>query len=141
MPTRNEEKILHSSYEIALKALSALHKEELGDLHKIRSVKIHQHELIEKFEESFDSFLNYVKEYLWMVNGIEQSTPKAILRELVTVQVINEEELAILSHMIDHRNKISHGHTQDDIVKFAYALPVYDKVISKVLLALKPIEA
>ena len=150
-PIDHEENKLVVRYKATIQALTSL-KNALDDLQKIslaidqvsidglRTSRTYRNSLVKIFEISFDVFWKYVKDYLWMIHGIEQNSPKSVFRELYKTRITNDEQTKTLLNMVDHRNRLAHTYNEEVAIKISYTIPEYYQLMQFVSLHLKPTE-
>ncbi len=92
---------------------------------------------IQRFEYTFEAFWKFIKEYLKFTKGIQCSSPKDCFRELLSVQICNEDEVYQLLQMTDSRNETSHTYNEEVAEKIYSKIKLYCHLIDKIIIKLK----
>jgi nucleotidyltransferase substrate binding protein (TIGR01987 family) len=91
--------------------------------------------VIQRFEYCIDSFWKFFKVYLETVQKIpiESSTPRAMLRLVVSAQLMSDEECGILLDCIAERNLTSHTYNEEMAAIIQSHIPLYYNTMSVVI--------
>jgi len=63
---------------------------------------------IQRFEYTVETYWKALKVYLFETQGVDASTPKAVVRAAGSADMLAPEDVALALRMIDDRNKTSH---------------------------------
>jgi len=75
---------------------------------------------IQRFEYTFEAVWKFVKEYLKEKEGVIANAPKSVFRELLTLEVLTEEEVVLCLEMTDKRNDTSYTY-KEKVADIIYA--------------------
>ena len=93
--------------------------------------------VIKRFEFSVDLFWKCLKDHLKFTHGIDVASPKSTLKECLRQKLISEQELELLTAMIDDRNNTSHCYEESIIQEIAQRAYQYYKIMFEVKHRLK----
>jgi nucleotidyltransferase substrate binding protein (TIGR01987 family) len=89
--------------------------------------------LIQRFEVSCDQFWKYLKEYLLVVKGIQQKSPKSIFQECWEQKTISTAELQLFIDMVDDRNTTTYTYSEEDIELIVKDILVYAPLMNLII--------
>jgi len=87
---------------------------------------------IQRFEYTFESVWKLVKFYLYEMEGVVCNSPKSCWRELLTIGLADETEVAQLLAMTDDRNLTSHTYVESVAQAIYQKLPDYWRLLQTV---------
>ncbi len=88
---------------------------------------------VQKFEYCTEFFWKTMKLYLSLYEGLEERSPKAVIKAFFRTQKISSALYESMIQMIDHRNLFSHVYNQDQFLELWSYLPEHAKVMKEVL--------
>jgi len=93
---------------------------------------------IQRFEYTVEVLWKYVKVYLSRQEGLECYSPKSCIRELLAVDVLEEDDIVLALEMIDDRNRTSHTYHEAIAESIYHKLPDYLALMQTILPQLQP---
>lgn len=88
---------------------------------------------IQKFEFCVELVWKTLKVYLWEINGIDSNSPKSVIKDFYSLDLLTVEDYEKLMEAVDDRNRISHIYSKDqfeDIYERAVkVLPLLRRVL------------
>ena len=110
----------------------------LQDILKEQYTIIVRDATIQRFEDTFEAFWKFVKEYLKLREGITCNSPKSCFRELFSLGMFLSEEGAVkLLQMVDDRNMVSHTYIEEVAQILYKKIDEYCDLIEKIVLKLE----
>ena len=88
---------------------------------------------VQKFEISTELLWKTLKIFLLQVHGIRENSPKAVIKSLYTIQLINGNEYETLIKTIENRNLLSHIYNQDQFQEIYLEIKETPKIFLKAL--------
>ncbi len=88
---------------------------------------------IQKFEYCTELLWKNIKRFLWVVDGVDVSTPKSAIKQFYVVGYIKSDEFEILYDMIEDRNILSHIYREEDFLEIHSRLEKYLPIMKKVI--------
>jgi len=122
--------------QIAQQALSTLlelvGKEKVSDIERDAA--------IQRFEYTFETTWKAAQMYLREIEGMEQASPKGIIRASFQVKLLNENQAELALKMTDQRNLTVHTYNEDlakaiykQLEDFAHLMAIWmDKMDSRI---------
>lgn len=99
---------LKERFQIAEKAVITLSNVlKIGEL-----TDIERDAAIQRYEYSFEAVWKVVKRYLYVVEGVEANSPKAVIRASFDNGLLNDENAKWAMVMVDDRNLTSHTYNE-----------------------------
>ncbi len=94
-----------------------------------------QDSVIKRFEYTIDNFWKFIKLYMTEKEHIELivSSPKAILKEALTYNLIKDEEFQLLEQALNSRNLTSHIYHEEISLDILEKVPSYHKCMVSLL--------
>jgi len=86
---------------------------------------------IQRFEYSFEAVWKAAQRYLRIVEGMEEGSPKAVIRACVRTSILSEEDGRRALAMVDDRNLTSHTYNESLAEKIYQALPGYARLLRR----------
>lgn len=68
---------------------------------------------IQKFEFCVELVWKTLKVYLWEINGIDSNSPKSVIKDFYSLDLLTVEDYEKLMEAVDDRNRISHIYSKD----------------------------
>jgi len=138
---------LNIRFKASEKALLRL-DESIQDLIKIgledpideRKVSTYRNSIVMLFSITYDVFWKYVKDYLWLIHGIEENSPKKVFRECFKSKLISQATTELFLDMVDDRNRLIHTYDEALGIKISYSIPNYFKKMKSLHAKLLPSE-
>lgn len=82
--------------------------------------------LIKRFEYCIDMFWKVLREYILDKHGIDApASPKAVIKQALDLNIINNEEYAKLITAVNDRNLSSHAYHEDTAERIALHIQSY----------------
>jgi len=100
---------LHERIARALKAIKAF--EEVMSIQEPSDIE--RDAAIQRFEFTFEAVWKAGKEVLYEVEGIDQGSPKAVIRSLREVGLLDDRETVKALKMVDDRNLTAHTYNEE----------------------------
>ncbi|MDX8409569.1 MAG: HI0074 family nucleotidyltransferase substrate-binding subunit [Mariprofundales bacterium] len=114
----------------ALRTLEALLTEQRQDA-------IVRDAAIQRFEYGFEAGWKAAQRHLRMVEGLEEGSPKAVVRACVRVKILDEADGRMALVMVDDRNLTSHTYNEALAQQIYSKLPVYAQLMRRWLDAMQ----
>ncbi len=91
---------------------------------------------IQRFEYSFEAVWKASQLYLREMEGVEQASPKGVIRASFQVGLLDEGQAALALHMTDQRNLTAHTYNQDLAAAIHSQLPAFARLMAAWLKAI-----
>lgn len=88
---------------------------------------------LKRFQNAFETFWRFLKEYLKNNKGIMANSPKDCSREIFALGLTSEEETEKLLEMTDSKNGITYTYNEEIINKIYSKVKGYAELMDKVL--------
>jgi nucleotidyltransferase substrate binding protein (TIGR01987 family) len=111
---------------IALKALKAFE----AAMKISEPSDIERDAAIQRFEFTFEAIWKTAKEMLFVVEGIDQGSPKGVIRSCREIDLLNDRETVQLLKMVDDRNLTVHTYNEALAEEIYNNLPGYLSLMS-----------
>jgi nucleotidyltransferase substrate binding protein (TIGR01987 family) len=85
---------------------------------------------IQRFEFTFEAVWKTAKEMLYVVEGIDQGSPKGVIRSCREIGLLNDKETVQLLKMVDDRNLTVHTYNEALAEEIYINLPKYLSLMS-----------
>jgi nucleotidyltransferase substrate binding protein (TIGR01987 family) len=92
---------------------------------------------VQKFEYSSELLWKVIKQYLFDNEGIDESSPKSVIKTFYRIGKIDQSMYEQLIKMIDHRNLFSHIYNEDKFGELHRFLPQHAVIMKQVLNIIK----
>ncbi len=92
---------------------------------------------VQKFEYSTELLWKVIKQYLFEKEGIDEVSPKAVIKAFYRTGKIKQPIYEQLMEMIDHRNLFSHIYNESKFGELHTFLPKHAAVMKQVLAILQ----
>jgi nucleotidyltransferase substrate binding protein (TIGR01987 family) len=92
---------------------------------------------IQRFEYSFEAVWKAVKRYLYVVEGIEANSPKAVIRASHDSKLLTVEHAKWAMVMVDDRNMTSHTYNESLAIELVTRLKEHLVVLTSWLTSIK----
>jgi len=79
---------------------------------------------IQRFEFTFEALWKAAKEFLWEIEGVENGSPKSVIRSCREVGLFNDGETVAALQMADDRNLTVHTYNE------ALAIKIFERIKS-----------
>jgi len=86
---------------------------------------------IQRFEYSFEAVWKAVKRHLYLVEGIDVSSSKAVIRASMEVGLLDETTCRQALAMVDDRNLTSHTYNEKLADEILARIPLHAQVMDK----------
>ena len=126
-----------ASFKEALDDFALLVKQ---DSYTQKEYRKNRDSLVKRFELSVDTLWKYLKFYLEARAGVVHNTPKAVFRECLKAQILNEQETAFALKMIDNRNDAVHIYRELIAEQLVEQLPLFYQLMNKLITKALPME-
>lgn len=91
----------------------------------------------QKFEYTLELCWKAIKEYLKQNEGIDEASPKKVVKAFYLSGYMPEDDYLTLNQAIDDRNKLSHIYEQGEFDLIVARLPQHAALLQRVLETLK----
>lgn len=118
---------LQERLELARKTLSTLN--EVITIHTPNAIE--RDATIQRFEYSFEAVWKAVKRHLNLVEGIDVSSSKAVIRASLEVGLLDETTCRQALAMVDDRNLTSHTYNEKLADEILERIPLHAQVMNK----------
>lgn len=98
--------------------------------------------IIQRFEYSIDPFWKFLKIYLQeqLKVTLESTTPRAIIREALNVNLISEQDSKLLMDCITSHNETSHTYNEFLAKQVIDSIPDYYNIMHKIMRTIPIVE-
>lgn len=131
---------LNTKHQAVIQALASL-EESLKDLQEPAAQRFYRairDSVIKRFEYSMDSLWKLLKLYLATQYTVDSvPSPKSVLRQCFTMNIITENELQRFLDIIEDRNLTSHLYREEMAVLVASRIPEYLQLMKSIVERLK----
>lgn len=86
---------------------------------------------IQRFEYSFEAVWKAAQRYLRVAEGIEEGSPKAVIRASVRTGILGDEEGRAALSMVDDRNLTSHTYNESLADKIYRSIPAHARLMRR----------
>ncbi len=86
---------------------------------------------IQRFEYSFEAVWKAVQRHLRVVEGMEEGSPKMVIRACVRTGILSEDDGRCALAMVDDRNLTSHTYNESLAERIFQALPGYARLMRR----------
>jgi len=124
---------LKERFEVATKALATLCELPL----KGPVDKVVRDAAIQRFEYTFEAIWKAAQLYLREHEGMEQGSPKGVVRACHQVQVLTEEQARKALEMVDDRNLTVHTYNEELAIQIFSRLDEYSMLMQNWLQAME----
>ena len=90
----------------------------------------------QKFEYTFELCWKCIKDFLKRQEGIDEATPKKIVKALYLSGYVIEDDYLALLRAVDDRNLLSHIYDEAVFTEILIRIPEYARLIARVIPAL-----
>jgi len=86
----------------------------------------------QKFEYSFELCWKCIKDYLKQQEGIDESSPKKIIKAFYLAGYVSEDDYLTMFKAVDDRNLLSHTYDEPTFAGILSRIPDYASLIAQV---------
>ena len=86
----------------------------------------------QKFEYSFELCWKCIKDYLKQHEGIDESSPKKIIKAFYLAGYVSEDDYLTMLKAVDDRNLLSHTYDEPTFAGILSRIPDYASLIARV---------
>ena len=125
-----------ASFETALETFSYLVNADLTALSTVldpRLIDGLQNGKAQKFEYTLELCWKAIKEFLKKHEGIDEASPKKIVKSFYLGEYLSEDDYLNLIQAIDDRNKLSHLYEKSEFDAIVERLPGYAELLRRIL--------
>ncbi|KIY23062.1 MULTISPECIES: HI0074 family nucleotidyltransferase substrate-binding subunit [Mesobacillus] len=116
---------LRQRLDAAEKALAAF--EKLANLKNPNDVE--RDAAIQRFEFSFEASWKAAKQYLYDIEGVDEGSPKGVIRRCREVHLFKDEEAILALEMVNDRNLTVHTYNEEVAIKIHKNLTRYNNLL------------
>lgn len=91
---------------------------------------------IQRFEYSFEAVWKAAQRYLRVMEGVEEASPKSVIRACARVGPLSQEDARVALAMVDDRNLTSHTYNEALAERIASRLPGYARLMRQWVVAM-----
>ena len=91
----------------------------------------------QKFEYTIELCWKAIKAYLKQQEGIDEASPKKVIKAYYLAGFLNEDDYLQLAQAIDDRNKLSHIYEAVEFMAILARLPNYAPIMQRILTTLQ----
>ena len=89
--------------------------------------------LAQKFEYTFELCWKCIKDFIKQSEGIDEASPKKVIKALHLAGYINEDDYLALLKASDDRNRLSHIYDDVTFLGILARIPAYSRTIERVI--------